>query len=109
MNCSCQDEVVGGPLACQCCAKTGNVSQDVGDNEKTRENGNMREIKMTKERREETRKWAESVHACGADKTGEMLFDALDTIDALEAENAALRAELDALRGKGETAVNGRV
>lgn len=37
------------------------------------------------------------------------LPDALDTIDKLEKKNASLRAELYALRGKGEAAVNGRM
>lgn len=110
------------------------MTQSVGVDVKTQENGNMSEIKMTPERRAEARarckaatkgQWEEMCDEhfhiiCGNVKIATMkipympeqncinsifmssarqdLPDALDTIDALEAENAALKDELEKMR-----------
>lgn len=60
------------------------------------------EIRMNKERREGARARcaAEFLRLCVWHNFKQDLPDALDTIDALESENAALRAEMDALRAE---------
>ena len=116
--CRCQHEIAGGAMACQVCSDKAEIHDSFN------RDGILDgvKLKMTKERRAEAREnhkyFLESLSddsgeaVCGYTGVDRAVFvyygrgglqdipEALDDIDALEAENARLRKSIDVLAGK---------